>query len=148
VEHPATVNVHIDGIAASAASFLAMAGNEIDIAEGGFVMVHNARGVTIGEAEDHRRMATVLDQVNQTIVDTYVARTGQNEDKVKRWMADETWFTGKEAVANGFADRIVENMRVAALLDHSSIFKNLPAALRPDRVRANAAIEAMRANIR
>jgi ATP-dependent protease ClpP protease subunit len=143
VEHKAEVITHIDGIAASAASFVAMAGEEIEIAEGGFVMIHNARGVTFGEAEDHRRMASVLDQVNQTIVDTYVARTGQDEKKLKKWMADETWFTGKEAVANGFADRIVENMKVAASIAHPEMFKNLPSALLPKRAAATAKIAAL-----
>lgn len=145
VEHKAKVITHIDGIAASAASFVAMAGAEIEIAEGGFVMIHNARGVTIGEAEDHRRMAGVLDQVNQTIVDTYEARTKHDRKKLKKWMDDETWFTGKEAVENGFADRMVENMRVAASLQHSGMFKNLPAALRPQRMKAVVALDKMRA---
>lgn len=146
VEHEAKVIAHIDGIAASAASFLAMAGDEIEIAEGGFVMIHNARGVTVGGAEDHRRMASVLEQVNQTIVDTYVARTKQDAKKVKKWMSDETWFTGKEAVANGFADRMVaNNMKVAASLAHPEMFSNIPAALRPGRARAMAAIAGMSA---
>lgn len=147
IEHQAKVHVHIDGIAASAASFIAMAGDTISIAEGGFVMIHNARSVTIGDAEDHRRMVTVLEQVNQTIVDTYVARTQQDEKKIRKWMNEETWFTGKEALANGFADKIVENMKVAASLAHSEMFKNLPAALRPNRMRADAAISAMRSAI-
>lgn len=148
VEHKAKVITHIDGIAASAASFVAMAGAEIEIAEGGFVMIHNARGVTIGEAEDHERMATVLRQVNQTIVDTYVARTKQDDKKIKKWMADETWFDGKEAVANGFADRIVENMKVAASISHADMFKNIPSVLRPNRAAAVAAINQMKAPLR
>jgi ATP-dependent protease ClpP protease subunit len=140
VEHPAKVISHIDGIAASAASFVAMAGSEIEIAEGGFVMIHEARGVTFGTAEDHERMGGVLRQVNQTIVDTYVARTNQDAKKVRDWMAAETWFDGKEAVEAGFADRIVENMKVAASLDHSAMFQNLPAALMPRRAAAAAAL--------
>jgi ATP-dependent protease ClpP protease subunit len=144
VEHPAKVIAHIDGIAASAASFLAMAGEQILIAEGGFVMIHNARGVTIGEAEDHDRMAGVLRQVNQTIVDTYVARTNQDAKQIKKWMDAETWFTGKEAVANGFADKMVENMRVAASLAHVEMFKHLPTALLPKRAAALAQIEALK----
>lgn len=146
VEHEAKIVTHVDGIAASAASFVAMAGEEIVIAEGGFVMIHNARGVTWGEAEDHRRMADVLDNVNGTIIDTYEARTKQDKKKIKKWMDEETWFNGKEAVANGFADRIVENMKVAASLHDPSRFKNLPAALQPNRIAALAAIESMRAS--
>ncbi len=148
IEHKANVHVHIDGIAASAASFLAMAGKQITISEGGFVMIHNARSVTAGDANDHRRMVTVLDQFNQTIVDTYVARTKQDAEKVTKWMNDETWFTGKEAVAAGFADDMVANMQVAATLAHSEMFKNLPAVLRPNRVAASAAMRAMNAALK
>lgn len=136
VEHKARINVHIDGIAASAASFIAMAGDEITIAEGGFVMIHNARGVTIGEAKDHRQMAEVLDKVNDTILQTYVARTKIEAKKIKKWMDDETWFTGAEAVQNGFADKMTENMRVAASIRHE--FKKLPTALLPRRSAAVA----------
>ncbi len=147
VEHKAKVITHIDGIAASAASFLAMAGEEIEIAEGGFVMIHNARGVTIGEAHDHRRMADVLDTMNGTIRNTYAARTGNTDAQLKTWMDGETWFDGKTAVANGFADRIVSDMKVAAVANPDR-FVNLPAALHPRRVAANAAMARMRAAIR
>lgn len=144
VEHPAEVTVHIDGIAASAASFLAMAGRTIEISEGGFVMIHEARSLEYGTAADMHRMGTVLEQVNQTIIDTYVARTGADAKKVRKWMNDETWFTGKEAVAAGFADKIVENMKVAASLSRPERFKNVPAVLRPNRERAVAALASMR----
>lgn len=149
VEHKAKVVTHIDGIAASAASFVAMAGEEILIAEGGFVMIHEARGITIGSAEDHRRMAGVLDNMNQTIVDTYVARTKQDEKKIKKWMADETWFNGREAMENGFADRIVENMKVAAYSPSrlSAAYRHMPAALRTNRAAGLAALDKMRAAI-
>lgn len=144
VEHPANVITHIDGIAASAASFIAMAGKEIEIAEGGFVMIHNARGVTIGEAEDHRRMGDVLDTMNKTIRETYAARTRNSDDKLKKWMDAETWFDGKDAVKNGFADRIVENMKVAASIRSPDLFKNLPSALLPRRAAAAARLDALK----
>ena len=145
VEHKAEVIVHIDGIAASAASFIAMAGNRIEIGEGSFLMIHNARMMAYGEAEDFERAATVLRTVNETIRETYVARTKQPADKVKKWMDDETWMTGKEAVANGFADKIVENMKVAASVADPSKFKNLPSALHPTKVRVSAAMAEIRA---
>ena len=140
VQHKARVVSHVDGIAASAASFLAMAGDEIIIAEGGFFMIHNARTIAAGEAKDFRQIADVLETVNGTIIDTYVARTGKDAAQVKKWMDAETWFTGKEAVEHGFADRMVENMRVAASISDRHSFKNLPAALRPGRAAAAALI--------
>lgn len=140
VQHKARVVTHVDGIAASAASFLAMAGDEINIAEGGFFMIHNARTFAGGEAKDFRQIADVLDTVNGTIIDTYAARTGKDVAQLKKWMDAETWFTGKEAVAHGFADKMVENMRVAARVSDKHNFKNLPASLRPVRAAAAALI--------
>lgn len=144
VEHKATVNVHIDGLAASAASFLAMAGNTINIAEGGFFMIHNARGMAIGEAKDFRHMADVLETVNRTILDTYVARTGQKRADVEKWMNAETWFTGAEAVEKGFATSMTENMQVAACVNPAHAWVNrakLPKELRPNRAAAMANLE-------
>lgn len=143
VEHKARINVHIDGIAASAASFLAMAGDEITISEGGFVMIHNARGVTIGEAKDHRQMADILEKVNDTILQTYAARTKVDAKQIKKWMDDETWFTGTEAVANRFADKMTENKRVAASIRTPELFNHLPAALLPKRSAAVAKLAAL-----
>jgi len=136
--HDAKVVAHVDGLAASAASFIAMAGDEIEIAEGGFLMIHNAWTMAMGGAEDLRRTADLLETVNSTIRDVYVARTKNSEAKVRAWMDEETWFTGKEAVAAGFADRCVDNLKVAAAVQDASLFRHLPAALRPNRAKAAA----------
>lgn len=136
-EHPADVNVYIDGLAASAASFIAMAGDTINIAEGGFVMIHEASGSTRGTASDHEKNALLLRAVSETIAQTYVARTGQSKAKVLDWMAEETWFVGEDAVKYKFADKVVENKTVTACA-YPGEFKNLPAALRPTAVRARA----------
>jgi ATP-dependent Clp protease protease subunit len=144
VEHPADITVHVDGIAASAASFIAMAGKEIIIAESGFMMIHEARMGDYGTADEKRRLADLLDRTNEKIVKKYVARTGNSEAKVRDWMKAETWFIGEEAVKAGFADKVVENLKVAASISHPENFKNLPAALRPNRLRAAAALAEMR----
>jgi len=139
-EHPAKVIVHIDGLAASAASFVAMAGDEIEIAEGGFVMIHNAYMVAIGDAREMRRAADMLETVNNTILDVYVARTKGDRKAIQTMMDDETWLTGAEAIKNGFADRMVENLKVAAAVSHPERFQKLPAALKPNHRRAAAAL--------
>jgi ATP-dependent Clp protease protease subunit len=141
VQHKARKVVEIDGIAASAASFLAMAGNEVNIAEGGFFMIHNARTSIFGaEAKDMRKTADLLDTVNQTIIDTYVARTGADQKKVAAWMDAETWFTGKEAVSNGFATKVTANQMVTACanLERTPWINaaRLPKELRPNRLAA------------
>lgn len=144
VEHRAKITVKIDGLAASAASFIAMAGDTIEIAEGAFVMVHDAYGIAFGRAEDMRAYADLLDTVNATIRDVYVGRTKQSDDKVKKWMKDETWFTAKEAVSNGFADSMTENLKVAASVADPSLYKHLPSALLPRRAAAAAKLAALK----
>lgn len=145
VEHSARIRVHIDGIAASAASFLAMAGDEIIIAEGAFFMIHNARGGAIGQAQDLRRMADTLETVNRTIVDTYAARTGNSKKDLQKWMDAETYFTGTEAVEKRFATSMTSNkVAAAAVITPWSNQQNLPLALRPNRMRAAAILAAVK----
>lgn len=150
VRHGATIATHIDGIAASAASFVAMAGKTIDIAEGGFIMIHNARGGVYGEADDLRAMADVFDSYNTAIRNTYSARTKIDDKTLKAWMDEETWFTAEEAKKNGFVDSIVENVRAVACRQSrlSASYKRLPAALRPNRAAALAALDKMKAPLR
>ena len=131
--HPANVTVHIDGLAASAASFIAMAGNSIEIAESGFVMIHNAYMLAMGDAREMRRSADMLETVNNTILDVYAARTKMDRAAIAKMMDDETWMTGAEAVKNGFADKMVANLQVAASVSHPDRFKNIPKALKNSR---------------
>jgi len=99
------ITVRIDSLAASIASVIAMAGDEIIIAGNAMMMVHRASTITWGNAGDHIASATVLDQIDQIIVDTYEARTGQATEDIKGWLAGETYMTADEAVERGFADR-------------------------------------------
>lgn len=104
--HPATVNVHIDGMAASAASFLAQAGDSIDISAAGRVMIHDAQGVGIGSPADMREYADLLDAVSDDIAGIYADRTG---GKAKAWrtaMQATTWYSATQAVDAGLADRV------------------------------------------
>lgn len=120
--HPARVIAHIDGVAASIASVIAMAGDEIRIAEAGFIMIHNASGGVFGEAKDMRKVADLLDTVTATIADIYEARTGQTMEAIRSYMDEETWFTSAEAVEKLFADSVVENLRIAASGDPKAVF--------------------------
>lgn len=130
VDHKAKVIVHIDGLAASIASVIAMAGEEIHISESGFLMIHNAWGFAMGDSEDMRTMAGLLDRTTSSIRDVYKARTGKTESEIKNWMDVETWFTAQEAVDSGFATDISDNMRLAARFDPAKHrFNKAPAAL-------------------
>jgi ATP-dependent protease ClpP protease subunit len=105
-QHPATVNVFIDGLAASAASYIAMAGKTIQISDNALFMIHNAQGGVLGNAADMRQMAELLDKIDSTIAAMYTRRTKQPANTIKDWMAAETWFKAEEAVKYGFADQI------------------------------------------
>jgi ATP-dependent protease ClpP protease subunit len=105
--HKARKNVHIDGLAASAASFIAMAGDTIDIVESGRVMIHNAMGIVLGDHREMRQVADVLESLSGTIANIYAKRTNRRPETFARLMDDETWFDAREAVANRLADSIV-----------------------------------------
>lgn len=127
--HPATIVVHIDAIAASIASLIALAGDEVRIADNAFLMVHNAWGMTIGNAADHQKTGAILDKMDtQTLVKAYVAKTGRDEAEVRDWMAAETWFTAAEAVDAGLADTIEGALEVEASFD-LSVYGRVPAPL-------------------
>lgn len=147
-QHQAKIAVHVDGLAASAASFIAMAGDTIEMAEGAFMMVHNAWGFAMGDAAEMRRTADLLDAVSGTIVDTYAARTKQKPEKIKEWMDAETWMTGKECLDRGFCDKVVENQKVAACVADPARFRNLPAPLRPNRTLAARLLDESRNIVR
>lgn len=99
------ITVRIDAVAASIASVIACCGDEIRIAGNGMVMIHPASTMTWGTAADHRSTAGVLDTIDATILQTYVARTDGKEAEIKAWMDAETYMTAAEAVARGFADK-------------------------------------------
>ena len=141
VQHPAVVNVFVDGVAASAASFIAMAGNTIKIAESAFFMIHNPWGGARGDAREMRRYADMLDAVGSAIASIYTSRTGQSPADVKKWLDAETWMAGPVAVERGFADAITPNLGVAAMLHDTKAFRNLPRELRPNASSARAALD-------
>lgn len=155
-EHPANIVVHVDGLAASIASLIAMAGDEIRMADGAMMMIHNAWAVAVGNDADMERMRDLLRTIDSTMVKTYCARTGIAAADCIKMMADETWMTGEEAVAKGFATTVAEPVKAAACVrDLISVsdgrviaaadrFKNLPAALRPRRAQAVRQMDELR----
>lgn len=130
--HRAEKNVHIDGLAASIASVVAMAGDTIEMASNAMMMIHDPWALAIGTAEDMRKMADTLDRTRDTIRDTYVARTGRDVADIQDMMAEETWFGAEEAVEMGFADSMADEVPIAAMskFDLSS-FKHPPALSKP-----------------
>jgi ATP-dependent Clp protease protease subunit len=101
--------IHIDGLAASIASVIAMAGDEIVISPAAMVMVHQASAFAMGNSSDLRKMADRLDAINDVICDVYADRTGLAKSEVEKLVAEETWMSASEAVEKGFADKIARS---------------------------------------
>lgn len=102
------VDIQIDGLAASAASYLATIGRHVSIARDAMVMIHEPHSVTMGDADDHRGSADRLDRVAETLVSAYVSRTGRSRDEIRQVMRAETWFTAEGAIEYGLADSIIK----------------------------------------
>lgn len=132
-EHAAQVHVQVEGIAASAASLIAMAGDLITMGEGSMMMIHNPYGLAIGDGNELRKAADMLDKVKSEFVDIYSRRSGAAADDVGTMMDEETWMNGAEAVDKGFADeRTNEQAQLAAGTDWDrivSLFKHPPKSL-------------------
>lgn len=105
--HPANKTVIVDGLAASAASFIAMAGDTVQMSPQSMMMIHDASGLCMGNAGDMRQLADLLDKTTENIAAVYAQRTGKPTDHWREQMAAETWYTDQEAVDAGLADSIV-----------------------------------------
>ncbi|HWA22319.1 MAG TPA: head maturation protease, ClpP-related [Caulobacterales bacterium] len=164
IDHGAEVTTHIDGIAASIASVIAMAGNKIIMSESGQLMIHDAWTVAIGNAEELRAVADRVDTTSATMAELYAKRSGASADKIRDWMRAETWFNGKEAALVGLVDEVAENVAIAAraapawlaLAHQAGRFKDTPAPApklvvdngdRPLREAAQKKIDEMRARM-
>ena len=112
--HKAKVTVEVLGWAASAASIIAMAGDEIRMGLGTFMMVHNAWGVVVGNRHDMREAATLFDGFDAAIADIYEARTGMKRAEIEKLMDAETFMGPSEAVKNGFADAVDEGIEAGS----------------------------------
>ena len=144
------VNVKVLGIAASAASLVAMAGDTIEMPENTFMMIHNPWTFAAGDADDLREQADLLDKIGDSLTSTYTRRTGKSAEEIQTLLAAETWFTAQEAVDAGFAtavtpvfaaqasfdvDRLPENVRSVFALAKADVGAQAPA---PDEAPAPA----------
>lgn len=144
--HSAKKTVHVIAEAASAASLIAMAGDEIRMASGALMMIHRARAFAFGTVTDMRKMSDLLETVDGTLLDTYEQRTKQPRKKLSAMLDNETWMTAEQAVEFGFADAVDGKVRAAAMAIDRTIlgYQNIPAALLP-KARVAAAMEQIRA---
>ena len=148
--HSATKTVYIDGLAASIASVIAMAGDKVIMPKNAMMMIHKCWTIAIGNADDMRKMADDMDKIDESIIAAYVEKTGLETDDIIELMTDETWMTAQDALDYGFADEIEESKQVAASMKNGlllingqemdvSRFQNVPEfpkVKKPTRARA------------
>ncbi|WP_314621046.1 head maturation protease, ClpP-related [uncultured Selenomonas sp.] len=111
LDYPGSVTVKIDGLAASAASVIAMAGSTVEISPVGMVMIHNPMTVSIGDVQEMERAIALLAEVKESIINAYEIKTGMSRAKISRLMDAETWMNAKKAVELGFADSVLYENR-------------------------------------
>jgi ATP-dependent Clp endopeptidase proteolytic subunit ClpP len=127
--HRGHVTTYIDGIAASIGSVIALAGDTVNIASNGFMMIHEASGLVIGNAANMRKQADICERISDTIAHTYAEKTGKPVEEMRALMTAETWFTAQEAIAAGLADSITEAVEFTNSFDLTK-FNKAPEALR------------------
>jgi ATP-dependent Clp protease, protease subunit len=118
-DHRSEKHVYIDGLAASAASVIAMVGHKISIRAAAYMMINLPSGLVIGNVDDMRKFATALDSIAESMINVYAKRTGLQRDKIRAFMAAETWFSSQSAIENGFADETRGAVEAAAMLDEN-----------------------------
>ncbi len=123
----AKIYAHVEGIAASAASFILMAGDVITMPEDAFVMVHNAWGFAMGDSEEMRKTADIMDKLQESIINIYENRTGLERETVVEMMSVETWMNADDALSFGFIDMITDKVGIAAKIKpYEEYFTTLP----------------------
>jgi ATP-dependent Clp endopeptidase proteolytic subunit ClpP len=134
--HDGGVTTYVDGLAASIASIIALAGDKVVMADNAMMMIHNPWTMAMGDADDMRKTADVLDQIKETLINTYATKTGKARDIIAADMEAETWFTAQQAMDYGFVTEIVGGMKIAASLsmELAELFgmKKAPKALTPE----------------
>ncbi len=140
--HPAAVNVFVDGLAASSASFIAQAGDTIVMAKNATMMIHEPYGMAMGDAATMTKMAEELNLVGETIADIYAERaTDTTSDEWRAAMRDETWYKAQDAVDAGLADEVagVAPKNIAGSVFNLSKFKHVPKWIAQAKARVTDA---------
>ncbi len=123
------VNIIIDGIAASAASLIAMAGDRIEMRAGAMMMIHDAAGITWGTAEDHEKSRAMLDKLSAQYARVYSARSAKPEGDIREMMLAETWLTAEEAVSAGLATAVLAETVISSAAFDYRVYAHAPDGL-------------------
>lgn len=138
-QHPAEITTYIDGIAASIASVIALAGDKVYMAENAQYMLHNPFGLVMGDSADMRKMADVLDKIRGSMANTYMTKSGKTEQDINALMDSESWLNAQEALDAGFVDEITDKMDMAACAKFVPVmaevgFKRIPKTINPNQM--------------
>lgn len=112
-QHSSIITAQIDGLCASAATYVSAACSNVTMADGGFYMIHEGWTMAVGNKRDMNKTADLLQKVDESILNDYEKKTGQSRDQLSEWMAAETWFSASEAKDYGFIDAIIEDSQAA-----------------------------------
>jgi ATP-dependent Clp protease, protease subunit len=167
MDYPGMITIKIDGLAASAASVVAMAGDSIKMQETGFMMIHDPITLAYGNIDELRKTIDTLKVVKDGIIDAYHTKTKQDVEKIAKWMSDETWMTAKKALSLGFIDEIIatgeknsaSSLENPAIVNALLTYRNLPDGLRsllepglavnePENPELTKAAERLRAEVK
>lgn len=130
--HPSKVIAHVDGVAASAASFIAVACDEVEMTDGALFMIHKAWAFAFGNADELLALAALLEKVDDSIVADYTKKTKKSKAELEKWMRAETWFNAQEAKEAGFVDRVYDGDPVENAWDLDA-FENAPKDQAPKK---------------
>ena len=146
--HAAKVTCVVDGLAASIASVICMAGDTIIMPENAMMMIHDPWSMVVGNADELRKTADVMDKIKESLVMAYMGKCNLPEDKVRQMMTDETWMNGNDALENGFCDECTKPMKMAAAINSFDLskFKKSPefTAMAPEASNPIKEIKAMK----
>jgi len=138
MDYPDNVTVKVDGLAASAASVIAMAGTKVLMAPTAMMMIHNPLTVAIGDSEEMRRAIDMLSEVKESIINSYEIKTGLPRAKLSHLMDGETWMNAKKAVELGFADGLLEDEKRQAPAETFAFSRRAVTNSLLDKVRPKA----------
>jgi ATP-dependent Clp protease, protease subunit len=127
--HAGEVTVSVDALAASAATLLLVSGFRVTAAPRAMIMIHEPHTIAIGDASSMRKTADILEKYRDSLVDAYAQKMDATRDEILAMVADETWFTAKEAVAIGLVDEVVELAEAPKAMASPSMFKHAPQEL-------------------
>ncbi|TBW33362.1 Clp protease ClpP [Siculibacillus lacustris] len=137
MSHDGAVTIQVDGVAASAASLIAMAGT-LEMRQGAMLMIHDAAAVTFGNAAEHEKQADVLDKLSAQYAGVYARKCGRPVDHCRSLMQAETWLTADEAIAEGLADRLMEEVAEPTAKFDWDVYSHTPDRLKASLRKAPA----------